>query len=339
MTEQRFGLEIKLLREQKQLSAKDLAEAIGLSPSQMSRLESGQRRVDAVLLSKIARALDVHPSYFFQGFEGALPPTVAEQLPDDLERGLEDPSGDRPALEDGVLAAPTAQLGRILRAERRRRHLTAEELAQRIGKGKAYVQDLESGRTDLVTGEVLKRIAKALKLDVDVLLDAQRAEIRELRRSLRRLERAHTERTLGELQLEGPGAVKRGLPLVEAEDGGLPVHFDQGVPEGRVVDYLHVPGLRIHTGFAVVLKGDAMESPTPPSFQAGELLVFSADREARHRDFVYAVVPGNGVFRQLFLDPKGRVRLQPLNLDVPPLVLERDAVSELFPLAARLQLM
>ena len=79
MTEHRFGLEIKLLREQKQLSAKDLAERVGLSPSQMSRLESGQRRVDAVLLSKIARALDVHPSHFFSGFEGPRGPAPQRQ--------------------------------------------------------------------------------------------------------------------------------------------------------------------------------------------------------------------------------------------------------------------
>ncbi|RMG08184.1 MAG: XRE family transcriptional regulator, partial [Planctomycetota bacterium] len=73
MSAPRFGTEIKLLREQRKLSAKELAERVGLSPSQMSRLESGQRRVDAVLLSKIARALDVHPSYFFREAEAPAP--------------------------------------------------------------------------------------------------------------------------------------------------------------------------------------------------------------------------------------------------------------------------
>jgi transcriptional regulator with XRE-family HTH domain len=321
VTTQSFGLEIKLLRERQKVSAKDLAKRVGLSPSQMSRLETGQRRVDAVLLSKIARALDVHPSHFFSGFDDKAPVHSRERTDGDHHPRL---------------AAPSAQLGKILRAERRRRHLTAEELAHKVGKGKTFVQDVEAGRTDLVSGETLQKIAKVLKLDTEVLLEAQRGEIRELRRSLARLERAHTERTLGELELEGPGATKRGLPLVEGEGGGLPWHFDKGIPEGRVLDYLYVPGVRVQRGFAVTWSGDEMEAPQPPSFARGEILIFAADREPRHRDFVLAVLEGRSVFRQLFLDPKGRVRLQPLNLDFPPLTLERDEVRELFLLAARL---
>ena len=60
-----IGLEIKILRERKRMSGKELAEKIGLSQSQMSRLEKGQRRIDAQVLHKIARALDVRPSFFF----------------------------------------------------------------------------------------------------------------------------------------------------------------------------------------------------------------------------------------------------------------------------------
>ncbi len=326
MSQQQFGLEIKLLREQRKLSAKDLAEAVGLSPSQMSRLESGQRRVDAVLLSKIARALDVHPSHFFQGFEDGPGPRPAPAAV------AEEPLPQAPAL-----SAVPSQLGRLLRGERRRRHLTAEELGHKVSKGRAFVQDLEAGRSELVTGDTLLKIAKVLRIAPELLLEAQRNDIRELRRSLRRLERAHTERTLGDLELEGSPGVKRGVPLVEAEDGGLPLAFDQGVPEGRVIDYLYVPGLRATAGFAVRWTGEAMQRAEAPSFREGDLLVFDAGREARHQDFVFALLPERSVFRQLFLDPKGRLRLQPLNLDYPPLVPPREDLQELFPLVARLQ--
>lgn len=343
MNEQRFGLEIKLLREKKHLSARELASAVGLSPSQISRLESGQRRVDAILLSKIARALDVHPSYFFEGFEDLLPGSpgdgarsVGEGAESEREGADSDGLKDRPIL---VSSAPS-QLGKLIRAERRRRHLTAEELAQRIGKGKAYVQDLESARTDLVTGEVLSKIAKTLKLDPELLLETQRNEIRDLRRSLRRLERAHTERTLGELEGESTGVSKTGLPIVEGPDGGLPHVFDTGgIPEGKVVDYLHVPGLRIQSGFAVVWRGEEMRASAPPSFEPGDLLVFTADRDARHQELVLAVLEGQSLFRRLFLDAKGRVRLQPLSLDYPPRVLDREEVKELFPLRAHLHVL
>ena len=50
-----------------------------------------------------------------------------------------------------------------------------------------------------------------------------------------------------------------------------------------------------------------------------------------------AVLSDESVFRQLFLDPKGRVRLQPLNLDVPPLVVDREEVQDMFLLVARIQ--
>ena len=324
MGEPAFGLEIKLLRERQKLSAKDLALRIGLSPSQMSRLESGQRRVDAVLLSKIARALDVHPSYFFDGPEARAP------LP--ARKRSQEPQEAQP-----LLPPPPSSLGRLLRNERRRRHLTAEELAHKVGKGKSLLLDIEAGRTDMISGELLQKMARALKLDPELLLEAQRQEIRELRRSLRRLERAHTERTLGDLQVEGPGTSRPGIPLMEAKGGGPPRFFDKGTPEGKVLDYLYLPGLRLKAGFATLWHGDSMQSPQPPSFRPGSLLIFDTQREARHRDLVLALLEGGSSFRQLFLDPKGRVRLQPLNLEHPPQTLERDTIKELFPLVAHLE--
>lgn len=330
----RIGLEIKLLRERLKLSAKDLAERVGLSPSQISRLESGQRRVDAVVLSKIARALEVSPSYFFEGIqpgdEAAEPPEVTDSGD---ETGDPADSGVRPL----ALAEPAPMhLGKLIREERRRRHVTAEELAQRIGKARSFLQDLEAGRAELVTGEVLVRIARALKLEPELLLEAQRAEIRDLRRSLQRVERAHTDRTLGELQLGQPEGARRGLPLVEAEEGGLLRRFDGHRPEGRLVDYVYVPGLRVSDGFAVVWRGDEMSRALEPSFKTGDMLVFAADRPARHEDLVLAVLRAGGcTFRQLFLDAKG-LRLQPLNLAYSPLILDREDVQELFVLVARL---
>ena len=75
------GLEVRILRERLKISAKELAERIGLSQSQMSRLEKGQRRVDTRVLAKISEALNVDPAYFFGGQElpvsGVIPPCDA----------------------------------------------------------------------------------------------------------------------------------------------------------------------------------------------------------------------------------------------------------------------
>lgn len=315
-----IGLEIKLLRERLKLSAKDLAERVGLSPSQMSRLESGQRRVDAVMLSRIAKALDVHPSHFFQDFQEPADLPAADDVVD-------------AALPEPPAEAPAAALGRLIRAERHRQHLTPDELGQRIGKGRAFVADVEAGRTELLSYQVLQKVARALRLDPEVLFEAQHGELRELRKAVARLERAHTERTLG----AAPGEGLRGLPLVAGEDGGLPARFEGRAPREKVLDYVHVPGLRVADGFAVTWQGEEMTAPHGPSFRPGEVLVFSSGREARHREFVLAALAaGRSLFRQLFLDAQGRVRLHPLNLDVPPTILDREEVRELFPLVARL---
>lgn len=330
----RIGLEIKLLRERLKLSAKDLAERIGLSQSQMSRLESGQRRVDSVMLSKIAKALEVHPSHFFQDFDGASSslPFLTPLPPDDALPDAAPPE-EAAAPPQGPPAADAAQgqLARLIRTERRRQHLTPEELGEKIGKGRAFVVDVEAGRTELLSYPVLQRLAKALKLDPEAVFEVQHQELRELKKAVARLERAHTERALG------PAAEGlRGLPLIAGEDGGLPRRFDGRVPREKVLDYVHVPGLRVGPGFAVAWRGADMTSPQGPSFSPGEVLVFSTEREARHRDYVLAVLPESSLFRQLFLDPKGPVRLQPLNLDDAPTILDREEVRALFPLVARL---
>lgn len=337
-----IGLEIKLLRERLKLSAKDLAERIGLSPSQMSRLESGQRRVDATVLSKIAKALDVHPSHFFQDFaEGGPSPGDGAGADDDLAAAAAPavaPTEAAGAGEVGGAGDPggpaqgPAQLGRLIRSERYRQHLTPDELGQRIGKGRAFMAEVEAGRTELLSYPVLQKIARALRLDPEALFEVQHAELRELRKVVARLERAHTERTLGPV----PGEGLRGLPLVAGEDGGLPTRFEGRAPRDRVVDYVHVPGLRVGRGFAVLWQGEEMAAPHGTTFRSGEVLVFSSEREARHGDFVLAALGARSLFRQLFLDATGRVRLQPLNLEVPPTILDREEVRELFPLVARL---
>ena len=75
-----IGLEIRILRERLKVSAKELAERVGLSQSQMSRLEKGQRRIDTKVLHRIADALGVDPSHFFRGegepAEGDIPPIL-----------------------------------------------------------------------------------------------------------------------------------------------------------------------------------------------------------------------------------------------------------------------
>ena len=75
-----IGAQIKRLREEQHLTGKDLAKRIGLSQSQMTRLEKGQRRIDTEILVRIADALEVSPARFFSG-EGEPPPRAGHGRP------------------------------------------------------------------------------------------------------------------------------------------------------------------------------------------------------------------------------------------------------------------
>lgn len=312
-----IGLEIKILRERKRMSGKELAERIGLSQSQMSRLEKGQRRVDAQILNKIARALDVKPSFFF-GEEG---------IPDDLSLG--------PIHRD---------IGRMIRAERRKRHLSADDLAKKISKPRSFVIAIEGGEADLLNNEVVSRICKALNMKASRFFEAQQKTIQTLRRQIQRLEKAHADRTLGDLDPDaiglspGEGPARRPIPVLGVLGGGYPSEFGpDGEPVAEVDDYVFLPRVEDERAFAVHVSGDSMVRSEGPCFRDGDIVVFSAKPEVRSRDFVFVRLEGQRpTFRQVFFDPPG-VRLQPLNLSLPPQIYTREEVLRMWRLVAHIQ--
>ena len=310
-----IGVEIRLLRELRKLSGKDLAELVGLSQSQLSRLESGQRRVDTTLLSKLARALSVHPSHFFRGFAGA-----AEASATDVEL----PS----------LVLPLEHVGQVVRSERRRRHLTAGELGKKLGKPRSWVLDVEAGAFDQLSGDLVLGLCRALKLEPSRLYDVQFSHLRALEDRARRLEQALAERARGRVEVQ-PGEARAGFPLLDLSEEPARVGVD-GLPLGEALDYLYFPeraGARL---FAMTHHGDAMQARGAQSFAAGETLVFSIDREVRQGEYALAFVDeARFLFRRVFFESRGRVRLQPLNLDYAPELVERDQIRRLYRLVTR----
>ncbi len=307
-----IGLEIRILRERLQVSAKELAEKVGVSQSQISRLEKGQRRIDTQVLRKIADALGVEPSYFF-GESAAVP-------------------------EAGEIPAPVpAAIGRLIRSERRRRHVSAEDLAGKVGAPKTVIQSIEVGKRE-ASPELLDRILKTLKLSPSVLIEAQQKAIRALEAQVERLNSALSEVTHRELKLAAPSEdaaiARRGIPVFRT-DAGYPSQFDAGGrPIGDVADYLYLPDLGDEAAFALRAVDDSMESPSAESFREGDLLVFS-DATLRSRDFAFVrVADESAVFRQVFFESGAAVRLQPLNLSYPAATLERSAILGTWVLAA-----
>lgn len=64
-----IGLRVKIIRERKSVSQKDLARWIGLSASYLSQMESGDRNIDAYVLGKIGAALKVGIESFYPGYD------------------------------------------------------------------------------------------------------------------------------------------------------------------------------------------------------------------------------------------------------------------------------
>ncbi len=304
-----IGLEIKLMRERKGMSGKELAEKLGLSQSQVSRLEKGQRRINAETLHKIAEILEVSPGVFFQEEE---------------------------TWHDVNLSYLWRDLGKVVRNERHRRHMSPEELAQRIGKTKGFVQALEEGRYGL-DADLTARLTKALKLEPYFLLRTHQQIITRLTERVRRLEQAHAEVTLGSAAAPESGTA---IPVMGGLSGEYPTQFDaQGVPVDTVHEYVYLTGLDPEKHFALYARGDSMVGEGRHCFADGEVLVFSQAETIRNRDLAFVRAESTRpTFRQVFFDHNGRVRLQALNLAYPPFICRREEVIRMWPLAAHIRL-
>ena len=64
-TNRLMGQKLAAFRKGLNLTATELAEMVGISQPQISRLENGKQGFRSATLTKIAQVLDVHPAYFF----------------------------------------------------------------------------------------------------------------------------------------------------------------------------------------------------------------------------------------------------------------------------------
>lgn len=65
------GSRIRLRRAELKISQHELAARLGIAFQQVQKYEVGRNRVSASRLVEIAQALDVKPSYFFEGIDRA----------------------------------------------------------------------------------------------------------------------------------------------------------------------------------------------------------------------------------------------------------------------------
>ena len=82
-----------------------------------------------------------------------------------------------------------------------------------------------------------------------------------------------------------------------------------------------------------------MSGPGPISFEDGDLAVFSTDRSARTGELAFVRYGEDRTdFRVIHHDDAQVIRLQPLRVDLPPMLLELGQVKSAWPLVAQVKL-
>ncbi|MAW77983.1 MAG: hypothetical protein CMJ95_11445 [Planctomycetes bacterium] len=311
-----IGDVIRTLREGKGVTAKDLAERVGLSASQMSRLENGQRRVNSEVLARIARALEVTPSEFFD--DG-------------------DSSTVRP-LARSAAAPLRIAIGKILRSARRQKHWTLEDFARKTSTSRAYCLSVEEGRRSGLETDFIRKSCRLLGLSaIDLLFSIEeKLDVSEVDSSER----------ISQPPIPA-GEMVPGIPLIVSELTAYPEELDdRGVPAGAVEEWLRLPGIDPNRSFAVRVVGDAMAGAGEDCFRAGDVIVLSLDQPIANGNLALVRTTWEGrkgekssrtVFCRYFADDSEAIRLQFLRSEVPPYILPASEVERTWGLVLHLR--
>lgn len=299
----KIGTLIRTLREEKGIAAKDLAEQIGLSASQMSRLESGQRRVNSEVLARIARALQVTPAEFFE--DGEVAPV-------------------RPLASSSATPLRVA-IGKIIRSARRQKHWTVEDLARKTFTSRAFCLSVEEGRRSGIENDFIQKSCRLLGFTpIDLLATAEeKLDVTEM----------EPHPVVGPTSSDG-----NGTPLLVAEMSAYPEELDEeGQPAGVVEQWLQLPGIDPDRSFAVRVDGDAMTGPGENCFRRGDVIVLGLDEVVTSGSFALVRTlwknqkepheTSRTLFCRYFDDDEEAIRLQFLRSENPPYILPTSEVE------------
>ncbi len=107
----------------------------------------------------------------------------------------------------------------------------------------------------------------------------------------------------------------------------------RGTAKGQIV----LPGVTDRDAFAMEVHDNTMRHSGMPSFDRGDVVVFSPNVPARSGDLAFVVTSEGAVFRQVFFDVNNVVRLHPLNSWYPEQCFHRGEVQGLWRLVAKFE--
>jgi len=102
--DQHIGSRIRAGRRLRRVTQRGLADAVGVNTSQVCKYESAENRVMPTMLHAIARALELHPGWFFDDF-----PADAGRVFDDVEAPPSPADAEAQEMVARILALPREQ--------------------------------------------------------------------------------------------------------------------------------------------------------------------------------------------------------------------------------------
>jgi transcriptional regulator with XRE-family HTH domain len=81
-----IGGRVRIKRTSRGMNQQEFCKQFGINPNDLTAFEAGTKRINANLLFRVAKSLDVRPDYFFRGY--------VEETEGDLARSF------RPAVKD-----------------------------------------------------------------------------------------------------------------------------------------------------------------------------------------------------------------------------------------------
>lgn len=120
------------------------------------------------------------------------------------------------------------------------------------------------------------------------------------------------------------------VPVINRVAAGYPRDFtDLEFPRHVADDYVSVPGVTDPDAFAARVVGDSMQ----PDYREGDIVVFSpAAKVIDGCDCFVRLEPDHETtFKRVFMEKtEGQVRLQPLNSNYPPRLLDREQIAGMY---------
>jgi len=108
--------------------------------------------------------------------------------------------------------------------------------------------------------------------------------------------------------------------------------------QGTAQCQIALPGIPDRDAFALQVHDNTMRHTGTPSFDRGDVVVFSPNVPARSGDLAFVVTREGGLFRQVFFDANNVVRLRPLNSWYPEQCFHRGEVQGLWKLIAKFEM-